>query len=129
MKRTVLIAAGTVLVLVIAFVSYVLYTFRGQPLPTSFSELQCTSSIEVQGQSMEPTIKAGTKLLVDKCANKQNIAADAIVTYQGDRGLNIGRIKERIASPNGVSYKIGQDARPNEEKTVSADDIVASVKN
>ncbi len=78
---------------------------------------------------MEPTIKSGSKLLVDKCADKQNIAAGVIVTYQADNRLNIGRIKERISSPNGMSYKISTDARPNEEKTVSADDIVASVKS
>lgn len=78
---------------------------------------------------MEPTIKSGTKLLVDKCADKQNIAAGVVVTYQADKRLNIGRIKEKISSPNGVSYKIGTDARPNEERTVSADDIIASVKS
>lgn len=117
------------MVLAIVFTFYVVYTFRGQPLPTSFSELQCTSSIEVQGQSMEPTVRSGTKLLVDKCVDKQNISAGVIVTYKGDKGLRIGRIKERITSPSGVSYKIGSDAKPNEENTVSADDIIASVKN
>ena len=103
------------------------YRLDNQSLPTNLGELKCLYPVVVSGQSMEPALKSGTRLLLSKCfKDKQNLPVGTIVFFQ-DNGVNkLGRIKEKIILEEGVFYKIGRDARPGEEFTISPDQITAS---
>ena len=126
MKKYVLIAGAAVLVLVAVIIAVILLSFQGQRIPTSLEEARCVLPVTVQGQSMEPAIKAGTRLLLDKCADKQSVPVGAIVLFDENNVGMVGRVKERISLQQAVSYRIGQDGGQKREFTVPADRIVAT---
>src|SRR3989338_5269234 len=125
-KKYFLVAAFVVLALIITLVLRG-YRLGNQSLPTNLGELKCLYPVVGSGQSMEPALKSGTRLLLSKCfKDKQNLPVGTIVFFQ-DNGVNkLGRIKEKIILEEGVFYKIGRDARPGEEFTISPDQITAS---
>lgn len=115
------------MVLVVVVISFVLISYQGQPLPKSVEEVKCAYPVTVQGPSMEPAIKAGSRLILNKCTDKQDIPDGAIVVFSGENNVaNVGRVKDRTSSRAGVSYQVGKDRIPNKELTVSADKIIAS---
>lgn len=124
-----LLVVGLVVVVVAAALVVALkVAYRGQPLPTSLEEAKCALPITVQGRMMEPAIKSGTRLLLDKCADKQSIAAGTIVLFQQEGARVVGRVKERTGSGDAVSYIVGQDGRPDAEFVVPAEMIIAAGK-
>ncbi len=128
MKKYVLIVGIAVVILAAGVVSVILFSYQGQPIPTSLEEAGCVLPVTVQGQSMEPAIKAGTRLLLDKCADKQSLPVGTIVLFDEDNVRRVGRIKEKTSSQQVVSYRIAQDGVPQREFTVPADRIVATGK-
>ncbi len=129
MKKYLLIAVFAVLGLGVVLVALLLLNFKGQPLPTSIQEAKCDMVITVQGQAMAPAIQPGTKLILNKCADKRDIPAGTIVLFDENNVRMIGRVKERTSSQDDVSYKIGQDGRPQQEFTVPADRIIAQAND
>ncbi len=128
MKKLLLIVVLAVVVLAAALVVALKVAYRGQPLPTSIEEAKCALPIEVQGRMMEPAIAAGSRLILDKCADKQSIAAGTIVLFQQDNARIVGRVKERTGSGDAVSYIVGQDGRPEAEFVVRAEKMIAAGK-
>ncbi len=126
MKKLLLVAGLVVVVLAAALVVALKVAYRGQPLPTSIEEAKCALPITVQGPVMEPAIKSGSRLLLDKCADRQNIAAGTIVLFQQGNAKVVGRVKERTGSGDAVSYTVGQDGRPDAEFVVPAERIIAT---
>lgn len=124
-KRLLIVVAGIV-VLGVALVVVLLLRFKGQPLPASIEEVRCTMPVTVQGGVMEPAIKAGTALLFDKCTDRQNAPAGTIVLFAENDSMIVGRVTERTATQGAVTYTITQDARPEREFVVAADQIIAT---
>ena len=71
--------------------------FKGQGFPTNLADIKCVYPITISGQSMEPAVKAGSRLLLSKCfKDKQNMPVGTIIIFK-DNGVNkVGRIKEKV---------------------------------
>ena len=118
-----------VLLVVIAILAFVVFFFsrnKQQYVPKNISELNCVSAITVQGNSMEPAIKSGSLLSLNKCLDMDGIATNKIVLYKDGRVQKIGRVKERLEKEDEVYYLITRDNRPNEESTIPSTNILAS---
>ena len=117
-----------VIVLVVISVGTVLFLIlrNKQYIPKNIEDIQCISTTTVQGNSMEPAVKAGSILSLNKCTDKNNLSSGQIVLFEENNVKRIGRIKQRMERQDGIFYTITRDARPGEEFTISADNILAS---
>lgn len=116
-------------IVLLGFLGYRWYKSTNQYIPISFSDLKCMQSVMVQGQAMEPAITAGTYLTLNKCLDdKHNLATGTIVLIKDRDTTRLGRIKDKLNLSEGIFYKISQDNRPNQEFTVSANNIIAIQK-
>lgn len=121
------------LLILAAIMGGALYFFvlrqKNQYLPRTMDEVNCVYPTRVSGNSMAPTVKSGAVLLLNKCiASKDDLLAGQIVLVD-ERGIKrLGRIKEKLVLQEGVSYKISQDNRPNEEFTVESKKVLAVQK-
>lgn len=116
-------------IVLLGFLGYKWFKSTNQYLPTSLSEIKCIESVMVQGQAMEPAIKSGTYLLLNKCLeDKDNLVSGTVVLVRQNGTSRLGRIKDKLNRAEGVYYTIGQDNRPGQEFTVSANDIIAVQK-
>lgn len=117
--------------LILAAIIYgALYFFvlrqKGQYIPKTIDEAACVYLTRVQGNSMAPAVKNGTVLLLNKCfKNKDDLRTGQIVLVEDDGIKRLGRIREKLILAEGVFYRIGQDGRPNEEFTVTAQNVIA----
>lgn len=115
-----------VFVIVAGIVYYRRSGAGNQYLPKNFSDLRCIESVAVSGQSMEPAVKAGSQLTLNKCiSDKENISIGTIVLASERGTKRLGRIKEKLILADGIWYKISQDNRPDQEFTVSTNDVIA----
>lgn len=77
-------------------------------------QISCQLPTTVSGNSMEPAIKAGSRVTFNKCfENKENLEIGTVILYSGERGNTISRIKEKIPQQDRFIYKISQDNRPD----------------
>lgn len=97
-----------------------------QYIPKNIKDIRCISTITVQGNSMEPSIKAGSILSLNKCSDKNNLSLNQIVLFEENKTKRIGRINQKLKKDNDTFYVITRDARPNEEFTISSENILAS---
>ncbi len=89
------------------------------------SKITCQFPVTVSGRSMEPAIKAGSRVIFNKCfENKENLAAGTIVLFNNERGSAVSRIKEKISRQDGFIYKVSQDNRPEAVFEVRPDKII-----
>jgi signal peptidase I len=104
----------------------ILFRQKGYYMPESLEEVKCVYPVGVQGDSMEPAIKSGSTLSLNKCIeDRESLSSGQVVLFEEKGVKRIGRIKERVKLEEGVFYKIGRDARPGEEFSVSSGDILA----
>ena len=126
MKTIIWIATIAIILGAIGYLAYRWYQTGSQFLPQSFEELQCVEAIAVSGNSMEPAIQSGSRLMFNKCIDdKDNIELGTIVEVQENGKKRLGRIKNKEVREDGIWYQISQDNRPDVEFTVSIDDIIA----
>ncbi len=124
--NTKVIALIGIIVTVAIAIAVFLVSFKGN-LPTNLADVKCAYIVTVSGSSMEPAIKAGTRLALSKCfKDKENLAVGTIIVWKDNAVTRVGRIKGKVTLQEGVFYKVGRDARPDDEFTVSSDDILAS---
>lgn len=114
MKTKTIIAATVIIVLAIGFALILRNQKSNTALFPSVKKITCVYPVMVSGNSMEPALKAGTRVMFSRCVeNKDKLELGTIVVYQGqDKVKKIGRIKERIEDSRGVFYKISRDQRP-----------------
>lgn len=115
-------------VFVILALVFVVDYFLNIPLMRSIpgvGKIACQFSTTVSGSSMEPTIKAGSRITFNKCfENKENLTTGTIVLYSGERGSTISRIKERIPNQDRFIYRVSQDNHPDAVFEVKPDRII-----
>lgn len=119
------IGGGIFVILVLIFVADY---FLNIPLLRSIpgvGQIACQLPTTVSGNSMEPTIKAGSRVTFNKCSkNKENLPVGTIIVYSGERGSSISRIKERIPEQDRFIYKVSQDNHPDAAFEVRPDSII-----
>ncbi|HBB64517.1 MAG: hypothetical protein UR34_C0010G0019 [candidate division WS6 bacterium GW2011_GWC1_33_20] len=114
-------------VVLIAFAGFFLYYFlfarqTGQYVPDTWGDLPCMYLVNITSNSMEPELKQGTILSMNKCITKiRTFPVDQIVLFQEGGSRKVGR----IISGEDDSYVIGQDNRKGEEFTILKEDIIA----
>ena len=115
------------LILLVGALTLYLLVFRqkGQFIPKNFDELACVSSVTVMGNSMEPTLKAGSVLLLNKCLDKNNLTTGNIILFEEQGVKRLGRVRERLQLREGISYTVSRDNRSGEERTVLPRAILA----
>jgi hypothetical protein len=100
---------------------------NGSFVPGNFNEIKCIFPVSIRDNAMEPGLKEGISVIFNKCIeNINNLEVDTIVVFNDEDGMRrIGRIKESLNQSGRIFYKINQDARPNDDYTIPAKDIVA----
>lgn len=89
------------------------------------NQLTCKSVISVSGSSMEPVIKAGSRITFNKCfENRENLPVGTIVLYSGEGNSSIARIKERVPEQDRFIYKASKDNRSEDVFEVRPDRII-----
>jgi signal peptidase I len=105
---------------------FLVFRKNNQYIPNSVGEITCVYPVTIQGNSMEPALKAGSLISFNKCVeDKNNISIGKIIVYEDGSNKKIGRIKERIKLEEGFFYKITRDGRLGEEFTIPAESIIA----
>ncbi len=104
--------------------------FLNIPLARSIpglNQITCQFPVTVSGQSMEPAIKAGSRVTFNKCfENRENLPTGTVVLFNNERGNIVSRIKDKIQNTQGrLVYKIGQDNRQDANFEVPPEKIVA----
>ncbi len=107
------------------------YFFKIKPnkqfIPKSINEVGCIHSVTVQGDSMEPAIKSGAFLSMNKCiSDKTNIEVGKVLLYKENSMQKLGRVKERLNREDGIFYKVTRDNRKGEEITISSEVVLAT---
>lgn len=118
------IGGGIFVILALIFVADY---FLNIPLVRSIpgvGKIACQFPISVSGSSMEPTIKAGSRVTFNKCSKKENLPVGTIILYSGERGSSISRIKEKIPEQGRFIYKVSQGNRPDAAFEVRSDRII-----
>lgn len=123
----ILLYIGGIIFVILALVFIADY-FLNIPLLRSVpgvSTIACQLPISVSGNSMEPTIKASSRITFNKCIeNRDNLTTGTIVLYSGERGSSISRIKEKIPQQDKFIYKVSQDNRQDAIFEVHPDSII-----
>lgn len=89
------------------------------------NKVTCQFPVAVAGNSMEPAIKAGSRMTFNKCfKDKENLAIGTVILYSGERGSTISRIKEKISQQDRFVYKVNQDNRPDAVFEVQPERII-----
>jgi phage repressor protein C with HTH and peptisase S24 domain len=114
-----------IVIITLIFVAFMFLRNR-QFIPKNINDIKCVSLIAVQGNSMEPSIKSGSTLSLNKCTDKNNLSPNQIVLFEEGGNKRIGRIKQKLEREDGIFYIITRDARPNEEFTVPSGSVLAS---
>ena len=131
MSKTFLYIGGAVFVLLTLM--FVADFFLNIPVLRSvpgINKITCQFPVTVSGSSMEPTIKAGSRINFNKCfQNKENLPTGTIILYSGERNTSIARIKERVPQQDRFIYKVGRDNRPGESIEVNPDRILGILNN
>lgn len=126
------IGGGIFLILVVIFMAdYFLNIPLMRSIP-GIGQIACQFPTTVSGNSMEPAIKAGSRITFNKCfeneqsssANKENLAVGTVILYGGERGSTISRIKEKIQNQDRFIYKVSQDSRQDVVFEVRPDRII-----
>jgi signal peptidase I len=107
--------------------------FPGRTLPLLSGEksplknLACAYPVKVAGHSMEPSIKEGTVLNLNKCIDdiREKLEPETVIAYKKFDQIAIGRIKPKTEEPKMLYYNVSQDARPTEINHVFPADIIA----
>jgi len=96
------------------------------PKGGKLSKVVCNYPVTVAGQSMESTLKAGSRVIFNHCIEHKNkLEPEIIIVYKLPGGkMKIGRIKEKLEDSRGLFYKVGQDRREGIDE-VFMDSIVA----
>jgi phage repressor protein C with HTH and peptisase S24 domain len=99
---------------------------KDQYLPESVNKIGCIYPVRVLGNSMEPAIKDGIVLSMNKCIkNRNNLPIGTIVVFEENGIKRVARIKEKLGLAEGIFYKMGRDNRQGEEFTASSENIIA----
>lgn len=115
--KTVIIAV-IIIVLAIGFSLILRNQKQNEAIFSGMKKITCVYPIVVSGNSMEPALKAGTRVMFSRCVeNRDKQETGMIVVYQDQNKIKkIGRIKERVEDFRGVFYKIGRDQRPETDE-------------
>lgn len=88
-------------------------------------QVACQFPVTVSGNSMEPAIKAGSRINFNKCfENEENLRPGTIILYSNERNSSIARIKERVPEQDRFIYKASQDNRSEASFEVRPDRII-----
>lgn len=88
-------------------------------------QIACQLPITVSGSSMNPAIKAGSRVTFNKChKNKEDLPLGIIILYSGKGNNSIARIKERVPQQEGFIYKASKDSGPKDVFDVRPDQII-----
>lgn len=89
------------------------------------NQVTCKFPTTVSGSSMEPAIKAGSRVTFNKCfENRENLPVGTIVLFSGEGNSSIARIKERVPQQDRFIYKASKDNRPDAVFEVRPDRII-----
>lgn len=67
----------------------------------------CVYTVTIQGNSMEPALKAGSLLSLNRyIEDKDTISVGKVVLLEENGIKKLGRIKDRMERQDGVFYKV-----------------------
>lgn len=118
---------GGIIFIILALV-FVADYFLNIPLLRSVpgvSKIACQLPVSVSGSSMEPAIKAGSRIIFNKCfKNREDLPTGTVVIFSGEGNSSIARIKERVPEQNRFIYKASKDNNPDAVFEVRPDRII-----